>query len=75
MNMNSEIQRMSEEVDALLAAANAIPHPANMYELTVAEYVAEVQRDALLAEYENRSEVLMDMMNERNMLNGATGDY
>ena len=75
MSMNEEIQRMSEEVDALLAAAKAIPHPADMWELTVPEFVAEVQREALLAEYEKRSDLLMAMMNERNMLSGAVGDY
>ena len=75
MSMNAEIQRMTEEVDAMLAAAKAIPHPADQFELTVAEFVAEVQREALLKEYEERSGILMDMMNERNMLNGAHGDY
>jgi hypothetical protein len=34
MNMNTEIQRMTEEVDALLAAAKAIPHPADQFELS-----------------------------------------
>ncbi len=75
MSINEEIERMGEEVDALLAAAKAIPHPADMWGLTVPEFVAEVQREALLAEYETRSGLLMDMMNERNMMNGAVGDY
>ena len=32
-------------------------------------------REALLKECKNRSGLLMEMMNERNMLNGAHGDY
>lgn len=75
MSLNEEISRMSEEVDALLAAAKAIPRPVDVYELTVSEYVAEVQREALLNEYERRSEILMAMMSERNLRNGDHGDY
>ena len=72
--LNAEIEKLSEEVDALLAAAKAIPHPADQFELTVAEFVAEVQREALLKEYEERSGILMDMMRERSIANGAHGD-
>ena len=77
MSINEEVVKLEEEVEALLAAAKAIPHPKGGYaaELSTAEFVAEVQREALLEEYDKRSGMLMEMLNDRNMENGAFGDY
>lgn len=71
----SELNRLMSERDAALVAAQSIPAPADMFELTADEYVREIQREALLGAYNQRSELIAQIMNDECIAAGAVGYY
>lgn len=71
----SELNRLIAERDAAIAAAQSIPAPADMFELTADEFVREVQRESLMAAYEQRSVLIMQIMTDSCIESGAVGDF